>query len=149
MIISSFFGSGVSGWKKPCDLGKMKQSCIGLATDPFNVSGYYCCSHQQEECNGVRSHCQMRVQVGFLVGHACGLRCFCPVWVPGFLPDHVLYCWQKSLKKTTKNCMSNVCMINWSPPPLIACECWIKKQYSVYGWQCLVSKGNNLRLFSC
>ncbi|XP_010288193.1 PREDICTED: conserved oligomeric Golgi complex subunit 5-like, partial [Phaethon lepturus] len=48
----------------------MKQTCIGLAVDPFNVSGYYCCSHQQEECNGIRSYCRRRGQNPTQVGTA-------------------------------------------------------------------------------
>ncbi|PKU40664.1 conserved oligomeric golgi complex subunit 5 [Limosa lapponica baueri] len=51
MIVPFFFDAGVSG-EKSVHLGRTKQSCIGLAADPSNVSGYHCRSHLQEESNG-------------------------------------------------------------------------------------------------
>lgn len=90
----------------------MMQSCIGPAVDPFNVSDGCSCSHQQAECNGVGSHGQRRVEVGFLVGHCLWSQMLLSSLGARFLPDHVLYCWQKSLRKMTEDCISNVCMIN-------------------------------------
>lgn len=84
----------------------------------------YCRRWMYQQVHPQHSSCTMaKDKGGFAVGRAGGLRCFCPVWLPAFLSDRVHHCWQKWLRKMTKDCISNVCMINWLPPPLIACEC--------------------------